>query len=154
MRKVKVIKETGKSCTIDNIDEIRAALAESMPQLSVNLVILFGSCAKQGNKTNVLSDLDIALQFDDNVSLSQASELLLRLYEALADIFKREDIDITVLNNAGVLLRYQVMRNGILLFGEPESYTKFAVASRRNYLDMLPMLNFYRNHFYRSVTRE
>ncbi|MBS4030307.1 MAG: hypothetical protein KGZ63_02650 [Clostridiales bacterium] len=147
MRKIRVMKENNKKYSAENLNEVRAALAESMPDLFVKLVILFGSQAKQDTQTSTFSDIDIALQLEDGIPLSQKAELLLKLYEALSAIFHREDIDVTILNQAGILLRYQVLRSGIQLYGDRTDYNKFAVASRRDYFDMLPTIEFYRNHF-------
>jgi sRNA-binding regulator protein Hfq len=85
---------------------------------------------------------------------SQKAELLLKLYETLSGIFRREDIDITILNQAGILLRYQVLRNGIKLFGDCADFINYTVTSRRDYFDMLPTIEFYRNHFQRSIKKE
>ena len=44
-------------------------------------------------------------------------------------------IDLTDLNNANILLRYEITRNGIILFGDPQDYEELRAFSFRDYID-------------------
>jgi len=74
--------------------------------------------------------------FDD---LGKYSEML----ENFAKIFSANEdkIDLTDLNNANILLRYEITKNGVLLFGDPQDYEELKSFSFRDYVDAKPLFD-------------
>ena len=52
-----------------------------------------------------------------------------------------EKIDLTDLNNANILLRYEITRNGVILFGNAQEYEEFKAFSFRDYIDAKSLLS-------------
>ncbi|MGF7396713.1 nucleotidyltransferase domain-containing protein [Thermoanaerobacterium thermosaccharolyticum] len=75
---------------------------------------VFGSYAKGNNTKN--SDLDIAVLFGNDYDYMDK----LNLIGDLISIFKRDDIDLVVLNSANPVLRHQIIKFGKLIFEESE----------------------------------
>jgi predicted nucleotidyltransferase len=71
---------------------------------------LFGSQVKQ--YAGKLSDIDIAIYLDDGIE-----DFRYKLYfmEAMMKIVKNDKVDIIILNNATLLMRHQVVKNGVVL---------------------------------------
>ncbi|MGE5581718.1 MAG: type VII toxin-antitoxin system MntA family adenylyltransferase antitoxin [Bacillota bacterium] len=99
---------------------------------------LFGSQAR--GTAGALSDIDIAVFFDepafDQDRIYGPEFELLPLLEKNLD---HRPVDLAVLNNAPVFLRYQVLKTGEILFcRSEESRIRFHEETIRLYLDFLP----------------
>ena len=111
---------------------------------------LFGSRAK--NKARPDSDWDLAVLLKPEVS--EAEYLSLRL-SCMAGLEKdiKEDIDIVILNEAGAVLRHQVLSTGKLIWGaDPKALVRFKARTWIDYMDWQPyqarldrsVMNFFR----------
>jgi predicted nucleotidyltransferase len=100
---------------------------------------LFGSVAR-GN-AGPLSDIDIAvyldpLQLPKKTGYGFHSELLVELQALLAN-----DTDLVLLNQASTVTKYQVIKNGMLIFcRSEESRRDFHDHTVKAYLDLKPLL--------------
>ena len=96
---------------------------------------LFGSFAK--NTNNKLSDVDIAVfvneaNMPDEPDYGYEAEMI----TDLMGILKLNEIDVVLLNKAGLLLKYQVIRYGKILFCRDEQKKhEFIFCVRQEYLD-------------------
>lgn len=102
---------------------------------SLSLVVLYGSYAKNLAKKD--SDVDIAvyrngktIPFDELVDLNNE----------FADIFKSMEIDVKSLHNTNPLFRYQVMRCGVLLYGENRALYSYKAYAFRDYHESKDLL--------------
>lgn len=75
---------------------------------------LFGSRAK--NRVSPLSDYDFGIQLEDKVSSSSYSDIKLTLTVDLVHALKNNAVDVTILNEAPLLLKYEIFRSGKLLY--------------------------------------
>jgi len=97
----------------------------------IKLIYVFGSYSKGTNTKN--SDLDIAVLLGNGHDPMDK----LALIGDLVSIFKRDDIDLVVLNSANPVLRHQVIKHGELIFEENEDVkVEFEVKTLREYMDM------------------
>jgi len=101
----------------------------------IKFAVLFGSQA--GGKLADESDFDIAVSLKDRKSIFDDLGKYSEMLENFAKIFSvsEDKIDLTDLNNANILLRYEITRNGILLFGDSQDYEEFKAFSFRDYMD-------------------
>ncbi|HHU82860.1 MAG TPA: nucleotidyltransferase domain-containing protein [Firmicutes bacterium] len=104
----------------------------------VRFAYLFGSQAK--GTAGRLSDIDVAVFFDEAAYIRGSiygpeSELVFKLEKAL----EAGPVDIVVLNKAPILLRYQVLKYGEIIYcRSEEERIKFHEETIRLYLDFLP----------------
>lgn len=75
--------------------------------------MLFGSQAT--GRTGPLSDVDIAVWADPDLSRTGRSNLRLELIGQAAEALRTEDVDLVVLNDAGPLLRHRAIRDALRL---------------------------------------
>jgi len=103
-------------------------------QEHVKLAYLFGSVA-EGN-AGKLSDIDLAVFLDESLSKPERFSLQLKLMSELTSILKTDKVDLTVMNNAPLLLNYNIIKHGKIMKEDIE--TKIKVESRilSDYLDM------------------
>lgn len=108
----------------------RPVLKRFFQRQPVELVFLHGALAK--DRMKALSDVDVAVLFKDGkYSYENISKIILKL----EDIFKREDIDLGVLNHASPLFGMQVLKNGILLYARsPRALKNFRLQAIQRYL--------------------
>lgn len=111
----------------NKIDQIKAYI---LGEQRVKFAYLFGSAVT--GKTGTLSDLDVAVYLDNRID--QFTHRL-KLMESLAKILKSEHFDLIVLNHASPLLKYEVVKNGILLKDSPSRRIIFETKVLREYLD-------------------
>ena len=121
------------------LPEVTAALA-ALPE--VRLAYLFGSRAS--GRVRRESDWDVAVLVDDDAVASP--ERWWGTFRRLASAIRLEPADIVLLNQAGVVLRQRVVRDGVLIFERtPEERPRFARHTIRAYQDGAHRRAFWRN---------
>lgn len=84
----------------------------------VVVAYLFGSQAR--GDAGPLSDVDVAVLLEDDLSSAEALALRLRLIEAISRALHVERVDVAPLNNAPYLLQHRVIRDGHVLYCRDE----------------------------------
>ena len=100
--------------------------------LGIRLVILFGSRAKATPRAAPGSDMDVA------VLLPQAwtsGEVFLKCLAEFSEIFTDYDLDLVPLNNVDPLFRYEIMRDGVLLYGNVDDFLEYKAFAFRDFGD-------------------
>ncbi len=101
-----------------------------MAERKVKFAYLFGSMAN--NSTGPLSDLDIAVYLDGRRNCFTTR---LHLMEALAKELASERFDLVVLNQAPVVLQFEVIKHGKVLKENKPRRITFETQVLREYLD-------------------
>ncbi len=116
--------------------KLRKALEEH-PEIS--FVYLHGSFVRREG----FRDIDLAVYVSNGASPASV-EYELRLEAELMRITGRYHVDVRVLNKAPLSCRYNVLREGILLFArEKEERAEFQEATVSAYFDFAPYRNLY-----------
>ena len=107
----------------------------------IKFAVLFGSRAVE--RVADESDFDIAVSLKDGKSVFDDLKKYSEMLENFAKIFSANEdkIDLTDLNNANILLRYEITRGGVLLFGDSQDYEEFKAFSFRDYVDAKPLFD-------------
>lgn len=131
-----------------NLSKPVALCAEEMQHLAhylasqpdVLVAYLFGSCAR-GNATPY-SDVDIAVLVPQALSHDQAFDLRLTLIDAVQGLLHREAVDVIILNQAPLALRYRVLLDGKVLACRDEQFRILYQADTvSRYLDFKPVID-------------
>ena len=121
-------------------DEIARRCRENLPE--VRLAYLFGSRATGRDRPD--SDIDVAFLVDKRCvrSPSAVNRTIRHLVARVSGGEIRSDLlDVTLLNEAPVLLCHRVLRDGQLLHARDETErVRFAVRTMREYQDFAPWL--------------
>lgn len=84
-----------------------------------------------------MSDVDIAVLFDEAIDRNRDFELLVGLTAELMKLLERNDVDVVALNSASPLLRYKVFADGEVIFsGSEKDRVRFEVKAMRDYFDI------------------
>ena len=83
-------------------------------QKYIKLTYLFGSVAN--GKEGKLSDVDIAVLLDDSLSKKERFDLQLKLIGDLSAILKTNNLDLIIMNDAPLSLRYEIIKANYPLF--------------------------------------
>lgn len=118
-----------------NLEEVICILKDNIEYLisnyDIKLVYIFGSYAKGSNNKN--SDLDIAVLLNKEYNPT----IKVALLGDLNSIFKRDDIDLVILNSSNSVLSHQVIKYGKIAYEESEDIkVEFEVRVLREYMDM------------------
>lgn len=116
----------------------------------VKFAYLFGSLAN-GGAMGPLSDLDLAVYLDGRVNFFTNR---LTLIESLAKKICTENFDLVVLNQAPLVLRYEVIKNGIVLKENKPRRIMFETEVLRTYLDTAPMRKIQYQYLKASLKKE
>lgn len=117
-----------------NLDQLEQKLREFFSKIEgVTLAYLFGSTVR--GEANYLSDIDIAVLFDDTLLQKEAFDLQLELISELTGLLKTNNIDLVVLNDSPLLLTYNIIRDGIILKSDEPLRVKFETKIMSRYLD-------------------
>ncbi len=103
---------------------------------NVQLLVAFGSRVAGSPPPAPESDLDLALLLKYGHDEPSAGILI----SQLPDFFPAHDVDMVILNRADPLLRNEIMRDSILLYGDLDAYTAYRVFSRRDLMDSRALL--------------
>lgn len=117
-------------------------LAGIFKKQKVLLAYLFGSQAN--GRKGPLSDIDIAVYFDQMLGPDERFDLRLEVLGELVDLFKTDDIDLVVLNDAPPLLAHRILKEGLLIFSDNDKIRlEYEVKAVLKYLDWKPYLEKY-----------
>jgi predicted nucleotidyltransferase len=111
----------------DAFATINSLLAQNS---QVKFAYLFGSSVR--GETGPLSDIDIAVFLDGRVS---PFDFRLRLSASLAQALGSEHFDLVTLNDAPLLLKYEVVRGGRVIKEEKNKRVAFETKVLSEYLD-------------------
>ena len=111
----------------DALATINSLLAQNS---QVKFAYLFGSSVR--GETGPLSDIDIAVFLDGRVS---PFDFRLRLSASLAKTLGSEHFDLVTLNDAPLLLKYEVVRGGRVIKEEKSKRVAFETKVLSEYLD-------------------
>lgn len=130
--------------------QIRALHAALQNYPPVLFAYLFGSQAT-GNVTP-MSDVDIAVYFDEHLSSTEQFRLRLQLIGVLGEVLQRNDVEVAVLNDEAIVLHYEVVNTGKLIFSRSdEVQIEFFVRSIREYFDTEPLRAFFREKMKQQI---
>ena len=116
----------------------------------VLVVYLFGSASGKSHGWKKRPDLDIAILLDDYTLKDGSLKQQCIFWAELVALLKRDDIDVLILNTAPLILRHEVIKNGLILFEkEPSSRIDFEVSSELKFYDFKP----YHQLFWETLVR-
>lgn len=113
------------------------ALGEAVAVDAVALAVVFGSYA--AGEPGRLSDLDVALQFSADVSLSSRLEHLDALTVAIIDRTGIEAVDVIDLDTVGPRLGYEALATGTLVTGDRSVAVDLETEYLVRWLDFKPV---------------
>jgi predicted nucleotidyltransferase len=125
-----------------NINEIRGAVVEYFEKHpEIEVVYVFGSVAQ--GRTNVLSDIDIAI-ITDNQQIKEKAYRYGYKAEILTDLIsllKTSEVDLVILNEAGPLLRHRILSFGKLIYSKNEKKRiQFQIDTLNKYNDFKQLI--------------
>jgi len=100
---------------------------------SIILAYLFGSTVR--GDTGRLSDVDIGVLLDEKLSKKDRFDMELKLMGEIAALIKKNKIDLVVLNEAPLLLAYNIIKTGIILKSSEKERVKFETKLLSMYMD-------------------
>ncbi len=83
-------------------------------QEHIRLAYLFGSAAK--GKAGKLSDVDIAVLFDDSLSKKKRFKLQLNLIGDIAALLKTDKVDLVDIDDAALSLKFEIIKANCPVF--------------------------------------
>jgi len=121
-----------------NLDKIGKIFLEK----SVIFAYLFGSCVE--GKVGKISDIDIAVYFDDKLTSSVMFDKKLKIMAELSSLLDKDEIDIVILNDAYPIIEHRIIKNGKVIFSIDESRRiDYEVKAVMRYLDFKPYIEKY-----------
>jgi len=124
-------------------------LAAAARSLGLELVVLFGSYATGSPPPHAESDVDLALL----PAQSGPAPSLLDAYEAMDGVFGGARPDPVLLHRADPLFRHEIMRRGVLLYGDVDRFLEYRAFAFRAYVDASDLLALERLLFERKMAR-
>ncbi len=105
-------------------------------KFNLKLMILHGSYAKGNYREE--SDLDIAVLGQAPIAFGE----LLEIQETLADVFgdnQQRELDLKSLHGIDPFFRFQIMKDGVLLYGDRHDFITFKVYAIRAHQENLAL---------------
>lgn len=113
-------------------------LREIGKKYNLRFIILHGSYAKNSSRKG--SDLDIAILSKSFLTFENNLEIHGKMADILGDNQDRE-LDLKSLNTADPVFRFEVVRDGILLYGDRTEFDEFRLYAYRDYMDSYSLRN-------------
>jgi predicted nucleotidyltransferase len=108
----------------------RDALEAVSRRLGFRRVVLFGSRVTGSPPPTEESDLDIAVSRSGDAPTS-----FWESHQALSEIFEGEKLDLVDLDTADPLFRWEIVRGGVLLWGDELDFLEFRAFAYRDFID-------------------
>lgn len=112
-----------------DFEKFKLKIAETAEKKKLSLIILYGSQAT--GKARNDSDIDMAALGERPLRFEDIADLI----NDFSDVFGSNEIDVKSLHFADPLFRFQVMRDGILLYGDRKKFLSFKAYAFRDYHD-------------------
>jgi predicted nucleotidyltransferase len=123
---------------LSDVAQRQQELNEMFERNGVVLAYLYGSQAR--GDAGPLSDVDVGVLFDHNVSQDGQFDRVLRLIGDLGRLLHRDDVYVVNLAEASPLLRHRVYHDGRLLYCPNDAErVRFATTALRDYVDTEPL---------------
>lgn len=107
----------------------RQQIALVAQEIGAVFIVIFGSYALGAERPD--SDLDIAILTKKTPDYA----LFTSAFGRISDVFAGKNVDVRFLNGADPLFTMQVVRDGILLYGDQDDYDVFRMLANRRYID-------------------
>ncbi len=121
-------------------EKIRGILREKK---AIGFAYLFGSYST--GTTHRDSDVDIAVHLTEREKLKDSLRWRLRLMAEISSELRMNDVDVVVLNEAPLVLRYEIVSSGkIIVNTVPGSELEFRLRTMKEYFDTAPMRDMFR----------
>ena len=121
-------------------------------QDDILFALLFGSQAR--GTAGPLSDVDIAVMLPDVMSSMCRFRRRLGLMVDLSRVLRTDEVDVAILNDVPLALRYRVFRDGILLScGDRRAFVRSKSRTVVEYLDILPLMERNTRTFFRRAAK-
>jgi predicted nucleotidyltransferase len=124
-----------------------ACLKEIFSKYPIALAYLYGSQA--AGRATPLSDFDIALVIaSDDYDPRSRLDLELQVEEEIARVCEIDNLDLRVINEAPIMVRGEVVTNGILLFSQDEGFrVDYETSTCSEYFDFMPVAAMHRQAY-------
>ncbi len=131
----------------DYIPKLKAYFS-TRPQLV--LAYVFGSQAR--GRAHRRSDLDVAILLADEPADEECTGQRLEVIGDLMRLLATNDVDVLILNQAPLVMRYQVIRTGKLIYyHHRQEAINFRVKTLNLYFDFKPILDHHRQVFFQKI---
>lgn len=130
--------------------DLNAVLAYFEQQDDVLFALLFGSQAR--GTAGPLSDVDVAVMLPDAMGDVPRFRRRLELIVDLAGVLRTDEIDVAVINDVPLALRYRIYRDGVLLgCRDRGAFVRSKSRTVVEYLDFLPLAERNTRTFFRRA---
>lgn len=124
------------------IDKYLDQMGRVFEKERVVFAYLFGS--QVSGNISKLSDVDIAVYFDERLSKAERFKEKLEIMAELSSLLKRDDVDVVPLNDAYPLFEHRIVKQGKVIFSVDEKLRlDYEVKAVMRYLDFKPYLEKY-----------
>ncbi|MFH1776481.1 MAG: nucleotidyltransferase domain-containing protein [Candidatus Omnitrophota bacterium] len=131
-------------------DMLRSNLHEIFVKFAAVLVHLFGS--QVTGRLGPMSDVDLAVLWDDKEQQPMMKSLALQ--EAVRTKLQDEKFEIGPLNEQPLSFCYNVIKDGVCIFGKESDRVRYETYILNEYLDFLYLAEEYNKAFTKAVCEE
>ncbi|MDO8555153.1 MAG: nucleotidyltransferase domain-containing protein [bacterium] len=116
-------------------------LAEYAEEKAIKFIVLFGSRAFSAETKE--SDYDVAIFLKHDKDFFADFGLYSDMLDYLSKILQigMNELDLTDMAKANILLRYEITSKGKLLYGNKDEYAEFQAFAFRDYIDAKPLFD-------------
>ena len=127
-----------------SVDHKKLSMAAS--KFSLRVIVLFGSHAKGKPEPGPNSDVDVAV-------LGCGREDYWDCCKAVGEAISGPELDMVRMEDADPLFRYEIMRAGVLLDGDPDLFYELRAFAYKDFIDSADLFALEETLFRKKMTR-
>lgn len=132
-----------------DLESVKTKLSSYFSSLDeVVIAYIFGSVAR--GEENRMSDVDLGVLLDEPLSKQDMFGLELQIIDDIVGLLGSDKIDLTIMNQAPLLLKFNIIKDGYVLKSDEASRIPFETRIMSRYLDE----KFYRQRHMREAVKQ
>jgi len=141
-----------KKIDFAKVNKVFPDIAKVFAKYGSKIVVAYVFGSFKRGEIRPLSDIDLAVLLDRNLSKTERLEIQIELFDDLIEFLGTDEIDLIILNDVPLSMQYGVLKDKkILYYSDKEKLVDFETEVVKKYLEIKPLRDEFNREFIKRV---